>query len=150
MSTHEITTTAGCVIPYHMGGTAPTKAQIARRIGEFIAREEYWWPQQPAFDVETGAYEGDMEAGHVAANVANGQYMVVAVRKGQQDPIDMALGALGEPDEVADAAAMRYQTDIIWRRAIKDALLRGESAISIAARAGISRARVYQIRDGRR
>lgn len=37
-----------------------------------------------------------------------------------------------------------------WRESIRQALVEGERAADIAEAAGISKARVYQIRDGRR
>lgn len=40
--------------------------------------------------------------------------------------------------------------DTAWRKAIRDALTAGESATDVAVTAGVSRARVYQIKDGTR
>lgn len=50
-----------------------------------------------------------------------------------------------------DAADAEYQRcDTGWRTLIRDAMNDGGSATGLAAAAGISRERVYQIRDGRR
>lgn len=48
------------------------------------------------------------------------------------------------------ATDLAARADKAWREAIVTAVKAGESAIDIAAAAGISRFRVYQIRDGRR
>lgn len=52
-----------------------------------------------------------------------------------------------ERAEVADRLAW---LDLQWRGMIRAAATGGQSAAAIADAAGISRARVYQIRDGRR
>lgn len=46
--------------------------------------------------------------------------------------------------------AATEQAERDWRKAITDALAAGESATVVAEAAGISRARVYQLRDGKR
>ena len=48
----------------------------------------------------------------------------------------------------ADCEARRQ--DLAWRTALRDAMLAGGSATRLAGAAGVSRERVYQIRDGRR
>jgi hypothetical protein len=48
----------------------------------------------------------------------------------------------------ADHEARRRQT--AWETLVRDAMLDGGSAVAIAEVAGISRERVYQIKDGRR
>lgn len=42
------------------------------------------------------------------------------------------------------------EADRVWRAAIRAAVAAGERVVEIAAAAGITRDRVYQIRDGRR
>lgn len=50
-----------------------------------------------------------------------------------------------------DEAAAEYQRcDTGWRTLIRDAMNGGESATKLSEAAGVSRERVYQIRDGRR
>lgn len=52
-----------------------------------------------------------------------------------------------------DLAALRAATEtaeLAWRKTITDALAAGESATAVAETAGVSRARVYQLRDGKR
>lgn len=63
----------------------------------------------------------------------------------------------GALDELFDATAIRNRAvaefenaDHEWRKAIREALDRGARVALIADTAGISRERVYQIRDGRR
>jgi hypothetical protein len=65
---------------------------------------------------------------------------------------------VGTPlDAVADATETKRaadedaaDADRVWRDAIRRALTAGQRVVDIAEAAGISRERVYQIRDGRR
>jgi hypothetical protein len=50
----------------------------------------------------------------------------------------------------AQAEIEAGRQDLAWRTALRDAMYDGGSATRLAAAAGISRERVYQIRDGRR
>jgi hypothetical protein len=53
-------------------------------------------------------------------------------------------------EERAKAQHSAEQLDELWRGLIRNALLGNQRASDIAIAAGISRERVYQIRDGRR
>jgi hypothetical protein len=64
---------------------------------------------------------------------------------------DSWLDRLREATGVRDEAAARAKAaDEEWRLLISAALLQGVPAADVADSCGISRARVYQIRDGRR
>lgn len=69
----------------------------------------------------------------------------------------MAHDPGGPLDEVADATESKRRADEAaadadraWRAAIRAALADGQRVVDIAETAGVSRERVYQIRDGRR
>lgn len=81
----------------------------------------------------------------------------------EAEAVDLALQAhlahdVGAPlDVVADAtgelAALRQATEAAeeaWKASIRAAVADGQRVVDIAEAAGISRERVYQIRDGRR
>lgn len=53
-------------------------------------------------------------------------------------------------DIVRAATEARRGAETDWRAAIQQAIARGARVVAIAEAAGISRERVYQIRDGRR
>ncbi|WP_009475934.1 hypothetical protein [Rhodococcus sp. JVH1] len=50
----------------------------------------------------------------------------------------------------AQAEIEAGRQDLAWRTALRDAMRAGGSATRLAGAAGVSRERVYQIRDGRR
>ncbi|MGY4783679.1 hypothetical protein ACVH9Z_27650 [Rhodococcus opacus] len=50
----------------------------------------------------------------------------------------------------AQAEIEAGRQDLAWRTALRDAMHAGGSATRLAGAAGVSRERVYQIRDGRR
>lgn len=52
--------------------------------------------------------------------------------------------------KLAEARAKADEAEKHWQSVIRIALSQGASATEIAEAAGISKARVYQIRDGRR
>jgi hypothetical protein len=63
------------------------------------------------------------------------------------DPIDRIRKASAERGEAADRAA---RADMFWRWEIERQVKAGVPVAQIAEAAGISRQRVYQIRDGKR
>ena len=66
-----------------------------------------------------------------------------------REAVTIYAGQLGAPDgDLTDEAAA--DADRAWRAAIRAALIDGQRAVDVALAAGISRERVYQIRDGRR
>lgn len=72
-------------------------------------------------------------------------YTIVTV-----DPVDVEQIAKAVTF-ARDAAAAEYERcDTGWRTLIRDAMNDGESATKLAAATGVSRERIYQIRDGRR
>lgn len=85
-----------------------------------------WRPRGAATHVESGYYRIDVEAADWATIVSD-----VTVER-------------------AKAEAEQRRQETAWRTIVRDAVHAGASPTSIAAAAGISRGRVYQIRDGRR
>ncbi|MGW2520502.1 hypothetical protein ACWC09_26505 [Streptomyces sp. NPDC001617] len=73
------------------------------------------------------------------------QWQILADVLGAPDPSNMT-----ELVDVAVAASRIGQAEEGRDRAIRAALAAGHSVIAIAGQAGLSRARIYQIRDGRR
>lgn len=65
----------------------------------------------------------------------------------QLPPIELVRQRTGAKGVAETNAA---DADALWREAIKAAVDAGERVVDIAAAAGISRDRVYQIRDDRR
>jgi hypothetical protein len=63
------------------------------------------------------------------------------------DPLELVRQRTADKGATEREAA---DADARWRAAIKAAVAVGERVTEIAAAAGISRDRVYQIRDGRR
>jgi hypothetical protein len=53
-------------------------------------------------------------------------------------------------DRLREVTAERQRTEEAWRDTIRRAVAAGHPAAATAQAAGITRARVYQIRDGRR
>lgn len=66
------------------------------------------------------------------------------------EPLPVRPSATDELSQVAVASSRIGQAEEARDQAIRDALAAGHSVISIAEAAGLSRARIYQIRDGRR
>lgn len=62
-------------------------------------------------------------------------------------PLDAVINATANK---ANAELDAEEADRAWRDAIRAAVSAGERVVEIAEAAGISRDRVYQIRDGRR
>ncbi|HET6914885.1 MAG TPA: hypothetical protein VFH56_02230 [Acidimicrobiales bacterium] len=62
-------------------------------------------------------------------------------------PVDAVYEATAELARLRNDVALAEQD---WRAAIRAALADGQRVVDIAEAAGISRERVYQIRDGRR
>ena len=79
----------------------------------------------------------ETEAGH--------GYVIVEVEPAEVDTIVRHVTSAR-----AQAEAELQRRDTAWRTVIRDAMLDGGSATAIAGVAGVSRERVYQIRDGRR
>lgn len=65
-----------------------------------------------------------------------------------QNSLTRRIAALSFARDKAQAKAA--QADQEWRDEIVGALMRGVSAADVAEAAGITRQRVYQIRDGKR
>ena len=61
-----------------------------------------------------------------------------------------APAAVAALAEVEAATAARSEAERTWREAVRSAVAAGVPVIAIAAAAGVSRERVYQVRDGRR
>lgn len=74
----------------------------------------------------------------------------------EAEHIDLALQAqlahdTGAPlDRIMAATVARQEAEAEWRASIRAALSDGQRVVDIAEAAGISRERVYQLRDGRR
>lgn len=66
------------------------------------------------------------------------------------EPLPVRPSATGDLSSVAVAASRIGQAEEARDNAIRDALAAGHSVIAIAEQANLSRARIYQIRDGRR
>lgn len=62
----------------------------------------------------------------------------------------IAYGKSTALDAVAAATGARAVAETAWREAIRAAVADGQRVVDVAEAAGISRERVYQIRDGRR
>ena len=99
--------------------------------------------------------DGDSPAGVLAANgwrsTGNGEsevevgYTIVEV-----EPVEWERIVKHVTFAKAQADAEAARQDRAWRAALQGAMHAGGSATRLAAAAGISRERVYQIRDGRR
>lgn len=66
------------------------------------------------------------------------------------EPLPVRPATSGDLSPVAVAASRIGQAEEARDQAIRDALAAGHSVVSIASAADLSRARIYQIRDGRR
>lgn len=88
--------------------------------------------------------DGDLSAGD-AEHIRGALAAQMAVDAGV--PLDDVAEATRElralQEDVEDA-------DRVWRAAIRGAVAAGQRVVDVAAAAGVSRERVYQIRDGRR
>jgi predicted GIY-YIG superfamily endonuclease len=124
------------------------------------AVEKSWWPEVATKSVEWfETRDAALAAESTAIATEEPFYNVVGIRRQRTAPDDGNPDAFhASPNEaleaVAEARLLRAETvnraDSEFNASIRKALRSGASAISISHAAGLSRARVYQIRDGRR
>jgi hypothetical protein len=106
-------------------------------LGEVIAPDEY---QYDAFQVLGRVTSARTPDGDV--HYTGGDWM----RPYLGDPLASVRSAT---DNLAVLRSTVEDADTAWRDSIRAALVDGQRVVDIAAAAGISRERVYQIRDGR-
>ncbi|MCW2901905.1 MAG: hypothetical protein JWO67_4170 [Streptosporangiaceae bacterium] len=97
----------------------------------------------PASPTVRGEYLEDMSRRTPAGRAA--QYLAVRVEQ-----VDLLADVRATTERLAALRQEIDKADSAWREAIRTAVADGGRVIDVAAAAGISRERVYQIRDGRR
>lgn len=122
-----------------------TRGDLAYLIGDTMDID--YEAARQAIDVYAGqldAPEGDLSdenAEHIRLALA------AELNVASHAPLDAVINATAAKANVELAGE---EADRVWREAIRAAVAAGERVVEIAEAAGISRDRVYQIRDGRR
>lgn len=122
-----------------------TREDLAYQIGDTMDID--YAAARDAVDVYAGqldAPDGDLSdenAEHIR------QALAAELNVASHAPLDAVINATANK---ANAELDAEEADRAWRDAIRAAVSAGERVVEIAEAAGISRDRVYQIRDGRR